>query len=243
MGDAARSDLSCRRDGAAGPALDGGRARDAAISVPGYRPGAELAGVHGGDCAPAGTGIELRICRCGWQYRLPRGRRITTAAQLSRRRSGGWHAAGALPRRRNYRGDVPVDGTSGNFEWDGYIPFDELPSVYNPPGGLIVSANQNTFPETFPYPVNGNLAPPYGAQQIRARLAARNGWRAQDLLAVQKDIYSAFSHFLAGQLVGAYEKRNAHNPALEPAVGLLRAWNGQMDKDMAAPFQIGRAHV
>ena len=154
----------------------------------------------------------------------------------------GYHAAGALPRRRNYRGDVPVDGTSGNFEWDGYIPFDELPSVYNPPGGLIVSANQNTFPENFPYPVNGNFAPPYRAQQIRAMLAARNGWRAQDLLAVQKDIYSAFSHFLAGQLVGAYEKRNAHNPGLEPAVGLLRAWSGQMDKDMAAPFLITLAY-
>jgi penicillin amidase len=154
----------------------------------------------------------------------------------------GYHAAGALPRRRNYRGDFPVDGTSGNFEWDGYIPFDELPSVYNPPGGLIVSANQNTFPENFPYPVNGNFGPPYRAQQIRAMLAARNGWRAQDLLAVQKDIYSAFSHFLAGQLVGAYEKRNAHNPGLEPAVGLLRAWNGQMDKDMAAPFLITLAY-
>jgi len=154
----------------------------------------------------------------------------------------GYHAAAALPRRRNYRGDVPVDGASGNFEWDGYIPFDELPSVYNPPGGLIVSANQNTFPENFPYPVNGNFAPPYRAQQIRALLSARGGWRAQDLLAVQKDIYSAFSHFLAGQLVGAYQKRNAHNPGLDGAVDLLRAWNGQMNKDMAAPFLVTLAY-
>jgi len=154
----------------------------------------------------------------------------------------GYHAAGALPRRRNYRGDVPVDGASGGFEWDGYIPFDELPSVYNPPGGLIVSANQNTFPENFPYPVNGNFAPPYRAQQIRAMLSARDGWRAQDLLAVQKDIYSAFSHFLAGQLVGAYRERHAHNPGLDGAVDLLRAWNGQMDKDMAAPFLVTLAY-
>ena len=154
----------------------------------------------------------------------------------------GYHAAGVLPRRRNYRGDVPVDGSSGGFEWDGYIPFDELPSVYNPPSGLIVSANQNTFPENFPYPVNGNFAPPYRAQQIRALLSARGGWRAQDLLAVQKDIYSAFSHFLAGQLVGAYQKRNAHNPGLEAAVGQLRAWNGQMDKDLAAPFLVTLAY-
>ena len=154
----------------------------------------------------------------------------------------GYHAAGALPRRHNYRGDVPVDGASGNFEWDGYIPFDELPSVYNPPSGLIVSANQNTFPENFPYPVNGIFAPPYRAQQIRALLSARNGWRAEDLLAVQKDVYSAFSHFLAGQLVGAYQRRNVHNPGLDGAVDLLRVWNGQMDKDMAAPFLVTLAY-
>ena len=148
----------------------------------------------------------------------------------------GYHAAGALPRRRNYRGDVPVDGTSGNFEWDGYIPFDELPSLYNPPSGMIVSANQNAFPENFPYPMNGNFAPPYRSQQIRALLSARNGWRAEEMLGVQKDIYSAFSHFLALQLVSAYQKRNAHNPGMESAVGLLRSWNGQMDKDLAAPL-------
>ena len=154
----------------------------------------------------------------------------------------GYHAAGALPRRRNYRGDVPVDGASGNFEWDGYIPFDELPSVYNPPSGLIVTANQNTFPENFAYPLNGNFAPPYRARQIRALLSARNGWRAADMLTVQKDIYSAFSHFLAGQLVAAYQKRNAHNPDLDGAVELLRGWNGQMDKDLAAPFLITLAY-
>jgi penicillin G amidase len=154
----------------------------------------------------------------------------------------GYHAAGALPRRRNYRGDIPVDGASGNFEWEGYIPFDELPGVYNPTSGLIVSANQDTFPENFPYPLNGNFAPPYRAQQIRAMLSARKGWRAEDMLTVQKDLYSAFSHFLAGQLVGAYQKRNAHNPGLDPAVDLLRTWNGQMDKDLAAPFLITLAY-
>ena len=62
------------------------------------------------------------------------------------------------------------------------------------------------------------------------------------MLAVQKDIYSAFSQFLAGQLVAAYEQRNAHNPGLDPAVALLRTWNGQMDKDQAAPFLVTLAY-
>ena len=44
----------------------------------------------------------------------------------------GYHAAGILPIRRNFSGDVPVDGSSGENEWDGFIPFDQLPSYYNP---------------------------------------------------------------------------------------------------------------
>ena len=64
----------------------------------------------------------------------------------------GYQAAGMLPIRKNYDGDVPVDGASGDFEWDGFIPFDQLPSFYNPPRGWIVTANQNPFPENYPYP-------------------------------------------------------------------------------------------
>src|SRR5205823_11867297 len=59
----------------------------------------------------------------------------------------GYHAVGQLPKRSGYRGDVPVDGASGNFEWDGFIPFDQPPSVFNPPGGMIATANQNPFPQ------------------------------------------------------------------------------------------------
>jgi penicillin amidase len=78
--------------------------------------------------------------------------------------------------------------------------------------------------------------------QIRALLSAHEGWRAPQMLDVQKDIYSAFSHFLAGQIATAYQRRNAHNPALEDSVALLRQWNGQMDKDEAAPFLITLAY-
>ncbi|MBS1853757.1 MAG: penicillin acylase family protein [Acidobacteria bacterium] len=150
----------------------------------------------------------------------------------------GYHAAGMLPRRKGYRGDVPVDGSSGIFEWDGYIPFDELPSVYNPPSGLIVTANQNPFPRDYPYPVNGNFAPPYRYRQVRALLSAREGWRARDMMRVQGDLYSSFSDFLARQVVAAYDRRNQRTPGLEAAVTLLRNWNGQMNKELAAPLLI-----
>jgi penicillin amidase len=84
--------------------------------------------------------------------------------------------------------------------------------------------------------MNGNFSPPYRARQIRDRLTAHDGWRATDLLSVQMDIYSAFSKFLATQLVAAYDARQAHNPAVEDAVKLLRQWNGLMEKEQAAPL-------
>ena len=148
----------------------------------------------------------------------------------------GYHAAGKLPKRHGYAGDVPVDGSTGDFDWEGFIPFDELPSAFNPPGGMIVTANQNPFPAAYPYPVNGNFGPPHRFRQIRSLLAARKDWRAEDLLTVQRDIYSSLNHFVALQLVAAYDKRNAHSPALDTAVNLLRGWNGQMDQNLAAPL-------
>jgi len=148
----------------------------------------------------------------------------------------GYHVAGRLPIRKGFAGDVPVDGSSGDFEWQGIIPFDQLPSVFNPPSGLIATANQNPFPANYPYPVNGTFAPPDRVNQIRALLSARKGWHAEDMLAVQKDVYSAFGEFLAGQLVAAYDKRHFKNPALEDSIALLRNWNGQMEKNLAAPF-------
>ena len=154
----------------------------------------------------------------------------------------GYHATGLLPIRKTYTGDVPVDGSSGNYEWQGFIPFDQLPSFYNPPAGVIVTANQNPFPPDYPYAVNGNFASHYRSRQIRSLLTARNGWRAGDMLAVQKDVYSAFSHYLARAIVSAYDEHKAGHAGLESAVALLRGWNGQMEKDQAAPLVVTFAY-
>jgi len=148
----------------------------------------------------------------------------------------GYHAAGKLPIRKGFAGDLPVDGTSGEFEWQGYIPFDQLPSAFNPPSGMIVTANQNPFPTDYPYTVNGNFASHFRSTQIRQRLSSRTGWQPQEMLAIQKDVYSDFAHYLARSVVTAYEKRKPANPALTDAIRLLRGWNGQMEHSQSAPL-------
>ncbi len=150
----------------------------------------------------------------------------------------GYHATGLLPIRSGYDGDVPVDGSSGQYEWTGFIPFEEIPSFFNPPSGVIVTANQNPFPKDYKYSVHGEFAPEYRSNQIRSLLLARNGFKPEDMLVVQKDVYSGFMQFLAKAVVAACDRRKPSGPAVNDAVKLLRNWNGQMEKGTPSPLLI-----
>jgi len=149
----------------------------------------------------------------------------------------GYQATGAVPIRRNFDGNVPLDGASGQFEWDGYIPFEQLPFVYNPASGIVATANQNPFPKDYAYRVSGNFADTYRMEQIRARLSAKAKLTVDDMLAIQKDVYSAFDFFLAKQVASSYAKVGspAKDALLKPAVGILSRWNGQMEASEPAP--------
>jgi penicillin amidase len=148
----------------------------------------------------------------------------------------GYHAAGKLP-IRHFTGGVPVDGSSGQNEWDGYIPFDQLPQQFNPPSGMIATANANPFPSDYPWQVSGNFAAPDRMEQILNLLQAGGPkLKPQDSLRIQKDVYSALNAYIARRVVEAYDKRGAVTGPLNDAIELLRSWDGQMDKDHAAPL-------
>ncbi len=148
----------------------------------------------------------------------------------------GYQATGRFPIRRGFDGDVPLDGASGNFEWDGYIPFEQLPSIFNPESGIVATANQNPFPPGYPYRVDGSYHDRYRIRQIRARLEATKKLTVADMLAIQKDVYSAYDDFLARQIVAAFARKGSSDALVREAVDVLRGWNGQMDKDEAAPM-------
>ncbi len=149
----------------------------------------------------------------------------------------GWQAAGKLPVRSGFQGDVPLDGSSGTNEWAAFIPYDELPSSFNPPSGIVVSANQNPFPPDYKYPVQGNFASDHRAALIRKMLAAGKVDPA-GMLAIQKDVYSPFLHYLAQEVVAAYSRAGNRSERADDAAALLKNWNGQMEKGNAAPLVI-----
>jgi len=148
----------------------------------------------------------------------------------------GYQAAGHMPLRQNPNADLPLDAQNPANQWNGFIPFDEMPRAFNPPGGLLVNSNQNPFPTDYKYPVTGIFTPPYRQRQITNRLAAKPKWQANEMTSIQMDVYSEFHHFLAGQLVKAARTRKSSREDFTAAIEVLDGWNGQMEAGLAAPM-------
>jgi penicillin amidase len=148
----------------------------------------------------------------------------------------GLQVTGMLPIRKGCNGQRV--SAAGSCEWQGFVPYDELPSFYNPAAGRVVTGNQNPFPEQYPYTVSGNFAPHYRANRILSELEKNEKWTPEGMGKLQADIYSPFSHFLAAQIVSAWDRKKATNPDLRAAIALLRGWNGEMGAGQAAPVVV-----
>ncbi len=153
----------------------------------------------------------------------------------------GYQAAGKLPIRKGFDGSVPVP-EDGGFDWAGYIPFDELPRVYNPASGIIVTANQNPFPADYPYTVSGNFASHFRSNRIRELLDQGGRFEPADFLRIQTDVYSAFGHEFARALLEAIDRRKPSNPELLPVVADLRGWDGHFRTGQSTPVLVAIAY-
>ncbi|NCP88012.1 penicillin acylase family protein [bacterium] len=63
----------------------------------------------------------------------------------------GYQTPGTIPIRKSGDGTLPVPGWTGEYDWTGFIPFDELPYAFNPASGYIVTANNQANPRDYPY--------------------------------------------------------------------------------------------
>ncbi len=99
----------------------------------------------------------------------------------------GYYMPGQIPiRRGGHSGLLPIPGT-GEFDWQGFIPFNQLPQVLNPDSGFIVTANNRVAPSNYPYAISQEWAEPYRAERIRQLILSQNKHSLDDMQAIQLD--------------------------------------------------------
>ncbi|MFZ0747783.1 MAG: penicillin acylase family protein [Pyrinomonadaceae bacterium] len=146
----------------------------------------------------------------------------------------GYYGAGWIPIRKSGDGSVPYDGATDDGEWTGFIPFEKLPHLYDPPSGMIVTANQRVVGSSYPYFVSHEWASPYRARRILDMLSAKPKLTTDDFRKIQGDVHSIggviFARGAAKILRSAGGSGSAGN--LPPSLlADLESWDGAMSAD------------
>jgi len=137
-----------------------------------------------------------------------------------------WQFTGAIPVRRGWDGSMPVPGWTGQYEWDGYVPFADLPHAEDPGSGLIVTANHRPLPLGSELFLGRWWIPPWRARQIVIRLAGTSDHTVETFEAIQRDVRS----LAALEVVGTLTNLSAPGTRTVQAMTALLKWDGQLSR-------------
>lgn len=142
----------------------------------------------------------------------------------------GYIMAGAIPIRAKGQALLPVPGWTGEYEWTGIIPFDELPQHYNPEQHFIVTANNRVVDDNYPYYITNEWASGYRAQRIQDLLTSKDKLTRDDMAAIQFDQYA----LPAREIVPIILALEPNNGIKRAAQEILQTWDYQLRPDSIA---------
>ncbi|TYS79165.1 penicillin acylase family protein [Rossellomorea aquimaris] len=146
-----------------------------------------------------------------------------------------YKANGKIPIRKKGDGLLPVPGWDPDYEWEGFIPFEELPKVINPESGFIATANNKVVTDEYPYHISHHWAQPYRYMRISEYLEAEKDLSLSDMKDLQMDQVNLHAREMVPILIEDMESGSLTAKEKE-AVELLKSWNNKDDKKQAAPL-------
>jgi len=149
----------------------------------------------------------------------------------------GFVAAGRVPRRgagNILRGLVPSPGWLPEYDWQGFVPFDELPQRSVSENGRIVTANQKITPPDYPLWLGGDWGPSYRADRIASLLDAQARHDTASQSRIQADVHSAIADQLVEPLLAALGTPTDERERYTQTT--LAAWDREARADATAPL-------
>ena len=154
----------------------------------------------------------------------------------------GYYAPGHVPVRASGDGSRPADGWSGDAEWTGWVPFDDLPHLYDPPQHFIVTANHRPAPASYRYNLGLEWTEPYRAKRIVELLRQKQTFTADDFAKMQADTHSPHAGALLPLLLSV---ARPESEADRRAIDILKNWdlNASAESAGAAIFSAWFHHL
>ncbi len=145
---------------------------------------------------------------------------------------------GRLPIRPRANAWVPVPGWTGDYEWPGYVPFEEMPRARNPETGFIVTANNRIADEDYPNYIGLDYDGEHRARCIYQALEGQASATVEDMASV----HALRTSIPARALCELLDDVETHTEAAAEAKCLLLAWDCGMDRDRPEPTIFSAFH-
>jgi penicillin G amidase len=142
----------------------------------------------------------------------------------------GYITAGTIPIRAKGDGRLPTPGWTGEYEWNGYVPWERLPRRYNPPEGYIVTANNKVAGAEYPYMIGNSFSAPYRAARVVEMIESRPRHSPNNMAAMQADVLAVHARALMPTLL----RTQPADARGQQALDLLRRWDFRATGDSAA---------
>ncbi len=133
---------------------------------------------------------------------------------------------GQFPAKWYRQGDFIMPGDT-SYLWQGNIPDNENPSMYNPARGFVSSANQLPVDQTYPYYLGGSY-PLYRGIIINRRLEEMNAITPQDMQQLQTDNYNVFAEMARPMMLKYLDESKVTEDELK-YVRKMKSWNLRND--------------
>ncbi len=133
--------------------------------------------------------------------------------------------AGHIPIRGKQNAMLPLPGWTGDAEWQGFVPFNELPMLLNPREGFVACANQKIADRSFPYYISTLWEPPSRIQRIRQLLTSADKFTGNDFKQFQQDLYSIYAKDVTQEILHAYAGQQPADQIVSMALDYLRNWD------------------
>ena len=147
----------------------------------------------------------------------------------------GYYAPALVPVRHpdnEIMGRLPSPGWDAKYDWQGFIPYDELPTRFNPEGGIIATANEKIVDGDYPHFITRDWAKPYRGNRIRAQLEATEKHDLDSFDMLHSDITSDMARDLMPAIAANLRAPDSFEGLLDGFGG----WTGEMMADQPYPL-------
>jgi penicillin G amidase len=145
----------------------------------------------------------------------------------------GYWCCATVPIRPKGDGFLPVPGWTGDYDWQGYVPFEKRPHIINPAEGFFATANNKIDIANYPQFISHYYEPVDRITRIRQLLNSKKKLSVEDMKQMQQDIYCVLASELAPKIIEVLEQ-NSSNEDAQNAKKILSQWNFKMEADSVA---------